>query len=202
MTKKDTEYLKALEESIKENSSLYSFKDLNGFPFSTMNQLREAVDNNEITLGTEQDFTSIKTYGKPSDHPAFNIAVFLFIAIPISLIIYSIITKEWIFLAGIPLGLSGIFFSNPSCQFKGIIGLALLAFILSFFFLEFKYRVLLGAFIGGIYFAQIARNQTVNAIINFAKESETLFVYLFAIRKSLVIKDNKANRFLNPSDYV
>ena len=203
MTKKDSEYLIALEESIKVNSNIYTFKDLQGFPFESIAHVKEAVSKKEITLGTwRQDFEDIYTYGKPSDRPAFNLAIFLFFAIPIGLTIYSIITKEWIYLAGIPLALSGIFFSNPSCQFKGIIGFALLVFILSFFFLELKYRILIGAFVGGTYFVQVARDQTMDAMVNFAKESEILFIYLFVTRELLVIKDNKANKFLRPEEFI
>jgi hypothetical protein len=120
------------------------------------------------------------------------------IIIGIADIILAIFFKKWILLLGVPFALIGFISSSPYSALKSIVsGLGGLAFVGSFFFLDWTWSTIIGSMLFAQIFTLIAREQYRMVVEEQALRSEVFFCYMFK-KGHLLIKDNKTKRIINP----
>jgi len=199
---RDSQALEILENQLDLIPSPKNFSELIDFPFENIASLKKANKENKITLGlSNHDFNSILTYGKPSDHLNHYISMGLSLIVLFGIIGYAFYTSENIYFLGIICWIVGFALSTPNCSFQSMIGIIMLIFIASFFFMEMKYSILLGTIVLSYFFTKTNRDISINSIINNALESERLFAFLYKTRNLIVIKDNKSGSFYNPDNH-
>ena len=185
-----------LEQQIRQQGGPCRIDDLVHFPFKSHGELVQSQLRGEVSFGSVYDSDILDIFGTKSEIRAHRFWLSLPIIIVITNITLAVVYKEWILLLGVVSTLIGFFGSSPNNPLKGAIsGLGMIAFIGSFFVLEWTWSVIIGSMVFSQIFAMTAREQQRSVLQDRALESEILFCYLFK-NKYLSIKNTKTNRVL------
>jgi len=199
MSKDDEARFGRVEQQIIEQGAPYRLSHFVNFPYTTHEQVKHAHDKKEITFGCEYNSDFLGVIGTKLDHNINGIWTFLPYIIVVADIVVAIVLKKWILLLGIPLGLFGIWASSPNFPLKNSIsGLVGIAFIASFFILDWTWSIIIGLMLFSQIFAMTAREHYRMVVEERALQSEIFFCYMFKNRY-LLIKDNKTDKIIKPN---
>lgn len=194
MKKEDSDRFSRVEQQLLDLGEPLTVSQLSSLPFATYDELKALHSNREISFGSDYDGDFLQVIGTKSDNIIHAIWVSLPILLVIADIVLAIFFKRWILLLGIPFALLGFGSSSPYSPIKNVVsGLGGLAFVGSFFFLDWVWSCIIGTMLFSQIFTMTAREQYRMVVEERALYSEIFFCYMFK-NSHIVVKDNKSNR--------
>lgn len=196
MRVQDSERLARNEKKLIESLEISRVRDIPGFPYSSLDELRAAKASRDITFGAQYDGDLLEVLGTRGDFIAHCFWVTWPPLIGIAFIVAGFVTGRYVLLWGVLTTLIGFLLSTPYA--KGLaspfVGLGWMACIY-FAFTHPVWAWIIGGFYGGYIFASTARLQFTMVMEERALASEVFFCYLY-LNRILIVRDNKQNRIL------
>jgi hypothetical protein len=194
MNKSDIDRFARVEQQIIEQGVPHRLSQLSDFPYKTLDELKTAHRNKEIIFGSDYNGDFLQVIGTKMDNFMHMIWVSLPIFIVIANIVIAFVLKKWVLFWGILFALVGFLSSSPYNPLKKtVLGLGGLFFIVSFFFLDWTWSMLVGSMLFSQIFTMTAREQYRILIEERALQSEVFFCYMLK-NKHLLVKDTKTDK--------
>jgi flagellar biosynthesis protein FliP len=131
----------------------------------------------------------MEQFGTTKDNSIHSIAFIGLIIIAITNIVLAIIYKKYIILWGILAVIIGMLSTSPSNPYwRKLCGLCGLALVLSFFYMTWEWRVIIGSMAISQILSMTAREQLRKVLIDRSLASEAIFCYLYRYKMIYIFK--------------
>ncbi len=193
MTPNDLDRLANIEQRIMQGQSIHFIRDIPGFPYSSLSELRAAIDSQEITIGALYDADLLWSLGTRSEILAQCFWMTWLPLICIAYVVAAVVSGRWLFLFGTLATCLGILLAAPFLKKTAspFVGLGWI-FCICFAFVRPIWAWDIAGFYGGYVFTATAQLQLTMAVVERALRSEIIFCYLY-FRHSITLKDKNNN---------
>ncbi|WP_026764441.1 hypothetical protein [Sediminibacterium salmoneum] len=184
------EIIKEIETNILKQDIPYKLSKLTNMPYPTYDDFLVDYRDKKVTIELKKYKSDImEQFGTKADNKVHSIAFVGLLIVAIINIILAFIYKEFIFLWGVLAVILGMLSTSPSNPYgRKMSGLCGIAFILSFFYLTWEWRIIIGSMAISQILSMTARDQLKKVLIDRSLASEAIFCYLFRYKIIYIFK--------------
>lgn len=185
-----SEIIKEIESNIIKQNIPDKFFKLNNMPYESYDKFLVDYYEKKVTIEMKNYKSEImEQFGTTKDNSIHSIAFIGLIIIAITNISLAIIYKKYILLWGILAVITGMLSTSPSNPYwRKLSGLCGLALILSFFYMTWEWRVIIGSMAISQILSMTAREQLRKVLIDRSLASESIFCYLYRYKIIYIFK--------------
>lgn len=184
------EIIKEIEINILKQDIPDKVYKLTNMPYATYDDFLVDYRDKKVTIELKKYKSEImEQFGTKADNSVHSIAFFGLVIVAITNIVLAFVYKEVIFLWGVMAVILGMLSTSPSNQFRRTMsGLCGIALVLSFFYMKWEWRVIIGSIAISQIFSMTARDQLKNVLIERSLASEAIFCYLYRYKIIYIFK--------------
>lgn len=184
------EIIKEIEINILKQGIPDKLSKLTNIPYETYDDFLVDFREKKVTIELKKYKSDImEQFGTKVDIGVHSIAFFGLVIIAITNIVLAFIYKDIFLLLGVLAVLFGMFSTSPSNPYsRTMSGLCGISLVLSFFYLTWEWRVIIGSMAISQVLSMTARDQLKKVLIERSLASEAIFCYLYRYKIIYIFK--------------